>query len=88
MSKRQALQLYKSLISESKKFPSYNFRQYALRRIRDSFRENRNLGDEDVIRNKLEEAARSLETIKKQVIIGQLYSTDKLVIEHVMSQKK
>ncbi|KYB26845.1 protein bcn92 [Tribolium castaneum] len=87
MSKRQALQLYKALIRESKKFPAYNFRHYALRKIRDSFRENRQLTDQDVIRQKMDEGVRNLDVIKRQVVVSQLYSTEKLVIEHVRAQK-
>jgi hypothetical protein len=87
MSKSQALQLYKALIRESKKFPAYNFRQYALRKIRDSFRETKHLSDKNVIMQKLEEGTKSLEVIKRQAIVGQLYSTDKLVIEHQAPQK-
>ncbi|RZC39985.1 bcn92 [Asbolus verrucosus] len=87
MSKRHALQLYKSLIRESKKFPAYNVRNYALRKIRDSFRENRHLTDPEVIKNQLEEGTKNLELIKRQVVIGHMYSTDKLVIEHVTGRK-
>lgn len=83
MSPNQAIQLYRSLIRESKKFPSYNFRNYALRRIRNAFRENRAIVDTQEIQNKLKEGYTSLEVIRRQVIIGQLYSTDKLVIENV-----
>ncbi|XP_044265781.1 protein bcn92 [Tribolium madens] len=87
MSKRQALQLYKSLIRESKKFPTYNFRHYALRKIRDSFRENRQLTDQETIKQKMDEGARNLNIIKRQVVIGQLYSSEKLVIEHIGTEK-
>nr|ACI66069.1 LYR motif-containing protein 4 [Salmo salar] len=39
-SRTQVISLYRMLIKESKKFPSYNYRTYALRRVKDSFREN------------------------------------------------
>ncbi|KAL4623442.1 LYR motif-containing protein 4-like [Arapaima gigas] len=42
-SRYQVLSLYRMLLKESKKFPSYNFRMYALRRVRDGFRANHSL---------------------------------------------
>ncbi|XP_017777486.1 PREDICTED: LYR motif-containing protein 4 [Nicrophorus vespilloides] len=84
-SKRQILSLYKCLLNESKKFPSYNFRNYAVRKIKDSFKANRNLSDPSQIMVKMQEAKTNLEIIRRQVMIGQMYSTDKLVIENVHS---
>ncbi|GJQ76289.1 hypothetical protein Trydic_g2018 [Trypoxylus dichotomus] len=62
--------------------PSYNFRNYALRRIRDSFRENKSLKEVAQIETAIEEGKKNLEIIKRQVIIGKLYSTENLVIEY------
>ncbi|KAF2885233.1 hypothetical protein ILUMI_20952 [Ignelater luminosus] len=82
-SKLQVLSLYRLLIRESKKFPSYNFRNYALRRIRDSFKENKSLTDQIQIKQQINKGYDNLEIIKRQVLIGNLYKTDKLVIENV-----
>ncbi|XP_050311566.1 LYR motif-containing protein 4 [Anthonomus grandis grandis] len=79
--KSQILSLYKSLLKESQKFSSYNFRSYAVRKVRDAFRENKGVTDSHVLNNKLEEAYKSLELIKRQALISQMYQTDKLVIE-------
>ncbi|XP_060535627.1 LYR motif-containing protein 4 [Cylas formicarius] len=84
-SKKQLLSLYKSLIRESQQFASYNFRSYAVRRVRDSFRENKFLMDVEVIRTKLIEGQNNLELIKRQALISQMYKTDKLVIENMNS---
>lgn len=54
---------------------------YALRRTRDAFRENKCLTDESKIQQCIADAKNNLEMIKRQVIVGQLYSTDKLIIE-------
>lgn len=59
------------------------YRSYALRRIRDAFRENRNLTDLAAVNDQIAEGTKSLEIIKRQVLIGKLYSADKLVIENV-----
>uniref|UniRef100_A0A8D2NS06 Complex 1 LYR protein domain-containing protein n=1 Tax=Zosterops lateralis melanops TaxID=1220523 RepID=A0A8D2NS06_ZOSLA len=57
------------------------FRTYAIRRIRDAFRENKNVADPAKIEELLNKAKANLEVIHRQVTIGQMYSTEKLVIE-------
>ncbi|NXH50474.1 LYRM4 protein, partial [Dicaeum eximium] len=57
------------------------FRTYAIRRIRDAFRENKNTSDSEKIEELLNKAKANLEIIQRQVIIDKLYSTEKLVIE-------
>ncbi|KAK7066913.1 LYR motif-containing protein 4 [Halocaridina rubra] len=78
--RREILNLYKAMLRESQKFTSYNYREYALQRIRDSFREGKTLSGEEV-QEKLKVARDSLQIIKRQVVIGQLYSSPNLVIE-------
>nr|XP_031543855.1 LYR motif-containing protein 4 [Vicugna pacos] len=63
-------------------FPLNLFRTYAIRRIRDAFRENKNVKDPVEIQALVNKAKRDLEIIRRQVHIGQLYSTDKLIIEN------
>nr|CAD7433491.1 unnamed protein product [Timema monikensis] len=75
------LKLYKLMLRESIKFESYNYRMYALRRIRDGFKENKTLADLGEIQNSIKRAEANLGVIKHQVVIGKLYSADKLVIE-------
>lgn len=58
-------------------------RSYALRRIRDAFKENRNLTDLAAVNDQIAEGTKNLEIIKRQVLIGKLYSADKLVIENI-----
>jgi hypothetical protein len=70
VNKKLVLSLYKQMIKEAGKFDAYNFRKYAIRRIRDGFRDNRVLSNETQIQSALEEASRNLETIKRQVIFG------------------
>ncbi|ENN72790.1 LYR motif-containing protein 4 [Dendroctonus ponderosae] len=82
-SKKELLKLYKSLIRESQKFASYNFRNYAIRRVNDAFRENRSLSDHEELKNKIAEGYKSLETIRRQALISQMYQAEKLVIENI-----
>ncbi|XP_003226907.2 LYR motif-containing protein 4 isoform X2 [Anolis carolinensis] len=78
----QALRLYRALLRESQAFASYGYRTYAIRRIKDAFRENKNISDSTEIETLLNKAKTNLEIIRRQVFIGQLYSAEKLVIEH------
>ncbi|XP_049537512.1 protein bcn92 [Anopheles darlingi] len=80
--KMKVLSLYKQLIRASQKFDSYNFRSYALRRIRHAFRENKALTDGAQIESELAYGQSNLDIIKRQTVIGNLFrAPDKLVIE-------
>ncbi|KAF9823145.1 hypothetical protein SFRURICE_016038 [Spodoptera frugiperda] len=83
VTKQQVLSMYKLLLREAVKFPNYNFRSYALRRIRDGFKENKALTDLKQINQQYDFATENLNIIKRQVIVGDLYRTDKLVIENI-----
>ncbi|XP_066580501.1 LYR motif-containing protein 4 isoform X3 [Amia ocellicauda] len=71
-SRSQVLSLYRLLIKESKKFPSYNYRTYALRRVRDSFKENGAMEDPKAIEELLNKGRESLAVIRRQ------YTAEKL----------
>ncbi|CAK9821149.1 LYR motif-containing protein 4 [Anthophora plagiata] len=75
------LRLYRSLIRESKKWSSYNYRMYALRKIRHEFQENKTIQDKNRISECYTKGLEDLEMIKRQVTIGNLYSTRPLIIE-------
>ncbi|KFM61040.1 LYR motif-containing protein 4B, partial [Stegodyphus mimosarum] len=84
----EVLRLYKQLLREAKKFPSYMYRTYSLRRIKDAFREYREESDIQKIDDLLTYARSNLEIIKRQVVIGQMYRGPETVIEkHLESQK-
>ncbi|XP_063154924.1 LYR motif-containing protein 4 [Candoia aspera] len=77
----QVLRLYRALLRESQGFTAYGYRTYAIRRIRDAFRENKNIKESSEIDTLINKAETNLEMIRRQVTIGQLYSAEKLVIE-------
>ncbi|CAL7934724.1 unnamed protein product [Xylocopa violacea] len=77
------LSLYRNLIRESKKWNSYNYRMYALRKIRHEFQEHKTIQDKDRINECYNKGVESLEIIKRQVVIGSLYSTRPLIIETI-----
>ncbi|XP_056377068.1 LYR motif-containing protein 4 isoform X4 [Hyla sarda] len=66
-SRVQVLNLYKVLLRESQKFSSYNYRTYAIRRVRDAFREKRNVDDFHEIQSLIYKAKENLEMIRRQV---------------------
>ncbi|KFB39619.1 AGAP004196-PA-like protein [Anopheles sinensis] len=65
--KMKVLSLYKQMLRASQNFDAYNYRMYALRRIRDAFRDNKALTDGASIENELSYAKKNLEIIKRQV---------------------
>ncbi|XP_036593611.1 LYR motif-containing protein 4 [Trichosurus vulpecula] len=82
-SRAQVLDLYRVMLRESRKFTSYNYRTYAIRRIREAFRENKNVKDSAQIQMLVNKAKRNLDIIRRQTLINEMYSTDKLVIENL-----
>ncbi|XP_059485174.1 LYR motif-containing protein 4 [Neocloeon triangulifer] len=80
-SRVKVLELYKNLLREGQKFADYNFRNYAVRRMRDAFKENKTLADGASIEKELKFGFQQLELIKRQALISQMFKTEKLVIE-------
>ncbi|KAJ9090499.1 hypothetical protein DSO57_1001957 [Entomophthora muscae] len=79
-SKNQVLSLYRNLLRASKGFHGYNFQQYAIRRTKDSFRSNKDI-DEAAAIKAYQTGNNDLEVIRRQSIISNLFTSDKLVIE-------
>ncbi|XP_029934662.1 LYR motif-containing protein 4 [Myripristis murdjan] len=77
----QVISLYRMLLRESKKFPAYNYRTYALRRVRDAFRANRNVNDPKAVERLMEEGEQTLALLQRQVSIGKMYETQKTILE-------
>ncbi|XP_033263877.1 LYR motif-containing protein 4 isoform X2 [Orcinus orca] len=68
-SRAQVLDLYRAMLRESKHFSAYNYRSYAIRRIRDAFRENKNVKDPVQIQALMNKAKRDLGIIRRQEVI-------------------
>lgn len=84
----EALHLYRNLLRQASKLASYNFRQYALRRVRDGFLSNRNMVDLREIQKEMALGHEQLEVLKRQATISQMYSQQKLVIETQKTDSK
>ncbi|KZC09067.1 Protein bcn92 [Dufourea novaeangliae] len=80
-SRDAVLKLYRNLIRESKKWNSYNYRMYTLRKVRHEFEQNKTLKDSQTITERYKKGEEALELIKRQVVIANLYTTKPLIIE-------
>ncbi|XP_046738492.1 LYR motif-containing protein 4 [Diprion similis] len=87
VAREMIINLYRNMIRESKKWDSYNYRMYALRKIRHEFREKKLLQDAEKIKESYNYGLTNLDMIRRQVTIGNLYSTRGLVIEKMPPQK-
>ncbi|KAF2090171.1 hypothetical protein K490DRAFT_63042 [Saccharata proteae CBS 121410] len=77
----QARSLYRSLLRQSRQFAAYNFREYALRRTKDAFREHRQLSDSRQIQEAMQKGLKDLQTLKRQTVVSQFFQLDRLVVE-------
>ena len=55
---------YRSLLRQSNQFAAYNFREYARRRTKDSFREYKNVADERRIQEFIQSGLKELQVMK------------------------
>lgn len=77
----QVLKLYKQFVKNAKQFSDYNFREYFLRRTRSGFKENKSIQDPAKLAAAYENALKDLGVLKRQSVISQMYTFDKLVVE-------
>lgn len=75
------LKLYRSLLKEGRKWHAYNFREYILRTTRESFRRFKDETDSQKINALISKGQEDLEIVKRQGIIQNAYTRDKLVLE-------
>ncbi|KAI8638414.1 hypothetical protein BD408DRAFT_351860 [Parasitella parasitica] len=81
-SSQKVLSLYRNFIRHGNKFSSYNFRDYTLRRSRDSFRSNMTETSPEKIATFVAKAEQELAVVKRQAAISQMYTTgEHLVVE-------
>ncbi|EJS44060.1 YER048W-A [Saccharomyces arboricola H-6] len=83
----QILSLYKQFIKNANQFNNYNFREYFLSRTRSTFRKNIKQEDPKVLMNLFREAKSELGVLKRQSVISQMYTFDRLVVEPLQGRK-
>ncbi|XP_046842775.1 LYR motif-containing protein 4-like [Xenia sp. Carnegie-2017] len=79
--RQDILRIYRLLLIEARNFNNYNYRVYAIRKVRECFRERMNEKDETKIMAFLKEAETSLVSLRRQTLLNNIYGTSKLVIE-------
>lgn len=78
---RDVLSLYRKLLRHGNLFHSFNYRLYAVRKVRDSFKEKKLLTDPPKIEQEYNQGLQSLQMLKRQTSISQMYTAPKLVVE-------
>ncbi|OAA36683.1 Complex 1 LYR protein [Metarhizium rileyi] len=78
---QQVRSLYRQLLRQGEQFSAYNFREYAKRRTRDAFRENKSVQDPRKVQELVQKGLKELQVLKRQTVIGQFYQLDRLVVE-------
>lgn len=76
---QNTVKLFKTLVTEASKIPDFNFRNYFVRRITDSFYNGQELRSQEDIDKNLAQSKISLEMIKRQAAIGQLFDENRTV---------
>ncbi|ROW10198.1 hypothetical protein VMCG_01659 [Cytospora schulzeri] len=87
-SPQQVRSLYRQLLRQGEQFASYNFREYAKRRTRDAFRENKDVQDSRQIQEFVQQGLKDLQMMKRQTVVSQFYQLDRLVVEGGISGKQ
>ncbi|PSR75666.1 hypothetical protein PHLCEN_2v8957 [Hermanssonia centrifuga] len=79
--KEALLRLYSSSLRASRTFSSYNFREYFVRRTKNTFHEIQNESDPAKLSAFYNEQVKELAVIKRSAIVNQLYGGWRLVVE-------
>ncbi len=67
------LALYRQLLQHASQFPQYNYREYALQKIRDTFRAQQSVRAPEDVQQLIDKAQDALSLIQRQVSIQSLY---------------
>jgi len=79
--RKEVLTLYRTMLKEASKFEHYNYRNYTLRRIKESFRANSQVKDAKEINSLYESGLNNYQVIYRQVGVSKLYPAPKTVME-------
>ncbi|KJE97572.1 hypothetical protein CAOG_07408 [Capsaspora owczarzaki ATCC 30864] len=80
-SKRDTLRLYRHLLQTGRKFQDYNYREYSLRFIRDSFHANAGVTNPEQQKALFDKGNASLAMLQRQTTINAMFQHSPLVIE-------
>ncbi|KII91755.1 hypothetical protein PLICRDRAFT_105698 [Plicaturopsis crispa FD-325 SS-3] len=80
---RQALMsLYTNMLRTSRSFDSYNFRQYFVRKTKDTFKDIQSEQDPAKVSAMYADAVKELAVLRRSAIVNQLYGGPKLAVEN------
>ena len=81
VSRASALALYRDLMRAASGFHNYNFRDYAMRSVRDGFREGSGLSDSAAAYSAYLDGRQQLEMLRRQASISQMFPQGKHAME-------
>lgn len=76
--------LYKALLRHARSFPQYNYRNYALRKIKEEFAAAKELKTPEELNKFVEKEKENLEQLKRMIKVQSLYANEssKLILEN------
>ena len=80
-SKATSLALYRSLLRAAQGFSNYNFREYAMRRVREDMRASQGLIETEDIMRAQREGQQHLALVRRQATISSLFPQGKHAME-------
>lgn len=75
-----SISLFRSFMKEARKIPDYNFRTYALRRVKAGFEKSRHVEGEEASALRTQ-GQQQLEVLRRQAALGQMFPSAKSVME-------
>jgi len=80
-SRQAILSLYHNMLRTSHSFSSYNFREYFVRRTKDTFRAMQDESDPERLRSMYSEVVKESAMLRRSAVVNQLYGGWKLAVE-------
>ena len=81
MARAPVISLYRDMFRAASKFSNYNFRDYAVRHVRESFRERAGLAGAEA-QQAIDEGRVQLDMLRRQSSISQLFPQGKHAMEY------
>ncbi|KAF9011829.1 hypothetical protein BDQ17DRAFT_1396891 [Cyathus striatus] len=86
-SRRTILNLYAATLRASRGFSSYNFREYFLRRTKETFHGLKSETDPEKVRMLYSDAVKELTVLRRSAIVNQLFGGWRLAVEAKNAEK-
>jgi len=80
--------LYTQMLSTSRSFSSYNFREYFVRRTEATFKEMQTVEDTEKLTSMYTKAVNDLAVLRRSALVNQIYGGWKLAVEANLNEGK